>query len=1018
MKGKAERAFLEYRRSGRPRAMAAVFDAAAPELLLVAGHLARQAAEAEDLVQMTLLEAMEHRERYDADRPLLPWLLGILVRQHRRELRRRARAIPTDGRAAVEPPDPADEAENAELVQVLSEAIAGLPSAYRDALNLRLVHGLEPAQIGHALGRPLETVRTQLRRGRALLRDALPKSLAGAVAFEPAGLDAARAAVIAHAESLVVAPTLIGASIGATVLMKKALVPLVVLVAGTAWWAARSGPAEVASPRADHVAPDDASLAPSANEVVLNEPGNTESVRVPTETPIESAPAAPEPASVECKVVWEEDGTMAVDLLVRLDVADEGWMAPSHFATTDDNGVARFEGLPLGRATLRGDRGGSTGIWLTPGNNFVELVIPKGILVEGIVLDIEDNPLADAELWVSATGSSANSGAWHGRSGPDGRFRFRGLEPNRLLSARVPGYRAADAAIVEGNPGDRVEVTLRVGAPAPNVRGIVFDDSGQPLEGAAVLVGYAMNEVMRFGGRLQVGPPAHVMHTDERGEFVAYGVHEGWEQPVWVGAEGFAVWRAEVEIETPVTEVVVHLEPEARVHGVAYDQAGAPLDSNALDNNVTVYVRQDGIDPPAGFGYSGPYWGRAEDWVDDNGAFEVERIGAGRVTLQAQHHDGREANEIVDLVAGQSLEWNPTLDSGGTIVGVAVDERGKPLEGLRITASAEVGGSQYLENANTDESGKFILEGAVRSAYLLRVSDPTVDLYNASVVILGVAPGGEPLRVVVPDSKLASGRLTGMLFTPEGVPFEGTWITVRSVGADGQYASGGSNSHLNGGRLRTGLLPPGTYAIAVSNDTYGFWEVGEFELPPGQEIDIGDHTCAAGGTISVEVFDVNREPVPELMIDVNFEGSGQGRQLNIRNGVGKSEILQPGIYWVGTHGYGQPLFSKGVEVLAGETVSVELTLPKTVTRSVQMPAFEIEDVLTTLTFKRDGAVVSRRTSIISTDANSAPHELQFAPGSYEVEVRLGNGNSATTSFEVDDRSESTEIIVLPVPSGG
>ena len=526
-----------------------------------------------------------------------------------------------------------------------------------------------------------------------------------------------------------------------------------------------------------------------------------------------------------------------------------------------------------------------------------------------------------------------------------------------------------------------------------------------------MLVGYAMNETIRFGGKLAVGAPAHVLHTDERGGFVAYGVPEGWKQPVWVGAEGFAVWRAEVEIETPVTEVVVHMQPEARVHGVARDQTGAPLD------DVTIRVRQEGIDPPAGYGYSGPYWGRAEDWVDADGAFQVGRIGAGRVNLQAWHRDGREANEVVDLVAGQSLEWNPTLDSGGTIVGVAVDQRGKPLEGLRITASAEVGGAQYLEDGLTDESGNFILEGAVRSSYLLRVSDPTVDLYNASVVVSSVAPDGEPLRIVVPDSKLPSGRLTGMLFTPEGVPFEASWITVQSVDANGQSQSGGSNSRLEGGRLRTGLLPPGTYVVSVSNDTYGFWEVGEFELPPGQEIDIGDHSCAAGGYISVKVVEAAGDPVPELGISINFDGSGQGRQLDVRNGTGMSEVLQPGIYWVGTHGYGQPLFSKRVEVLPGETAAVELTLPNTVTRLVQLPAFEVENVLTTLTFKRNGVVVAQRTSLISTNAKSVPHELQFAPGSYEAEVRLGNGNSATTSFDVDDRSESSEIIVLPVPGG-
>ena len=165
-----------------------------------------------------------------------------------------------------------------------------------------------------------------------------------------------------------------------------------------------------------------------------------------------------------CKVTWEEDETAAVALLVRLDVVGEGWMAPSHFATSDAQGVALFERLQPGAATLRGDRGGSTKVELVGGSNVVELVIPKGILVEGIVLDIEDIPLAGAELWVSATGSSANAGAWHGRSGSDGRFSLRSVQPKRLLSARAPGSRAANAVIVEGSPGDRVEVALRIGA--------------------------------------------------------------------------------------------------------------------------------------------------------------------------------------------------------------------------------------------------------------------------------------------------------------------------------------------------------------------------------------------------------------------------------------------------------------------------------------------------------------------------------------------------------------------------
>ena len=46
----ADRAFAEFRRSASPSAMAQVFDTTAPELALLAEHLARDAGTAEDLV--------------------------------------------------------------------------------------------------------------------------------------------------------------------------------------------------------------------------------------------------------------------------------------------------------------------------------------------------------------------------------------------------------------------------------------------------------------------------------------------------------------------------------------------------------------------------------------------------------------------------------------------------------------------------------------------------------------------------------------------------------------------------------------------------------------------------------------------------------------------------------------------------------------------------------------------------------------------------------------------------------
>ncbi|MEQ1892900.1 MAG: sigma factor, partial [Planctomycetota bacterium] len=128
MHGEAERAFLAFREGGRPRDLARVFDLVAQELLLVAGHLARGGVEAEELVQQTFLTALERRASWDAGRPLVPWLLGILVRLARGERRRLGKERERGGGAletlASEAAGPARLAEDAELAAALAGAIA------------------------------------------------------------------------------------------------------------------------------------------------------------------------------------------------------------------------------------------------------------------------------------------------------------------------------------------------------------------------------------------------------------------------------------------------------------------------------------------------------------------------------------------------------------------------------------------------------------------------------------------------------------------------------------------------------------------------------------------------------------------------------------------------------------------------------------------------------------------------------------------------------------------------------
>src|SRR5687768_3767776 len=77
---RVEELFARYAQHGAPSDLALVFDRTAPALLEVAMHLARDASEAEDLLQTTFLVAIEKRRRYDPARPLVPWLGGILTK--------------------------------------------------------------------------------------------------------------------------------------------------------------------------------------------------------------------------------------------------------------------------------------------------------------------------------------------------------------------------------------------------------------------------------------------------------------------------------------------------------------------------------------------------------------------------------------------------------------------------------------------------------------------------------------------------------------------------------------------------------------------------------------------------------------------------------------------------------------------------------------------------------------------------------------------------------------------------
>ncbi|MEO6710353.1 MAG: sigma-70 family RNA polymerase sigma factor [Planctomycetota bacterium] len=198
-----EAAFARFCEGCDPADMAEVFDRSAGELLPLARRLTHGRGEADDLIQETFLAAIEHRESFDPARPLMPWLIGILVRQAsaaRRRARREVDPVRLDSRSQSAPDD---DVQANEFQTIVMEALSRLSRHDRDVLMPLLFDGKRAAQIARELGSRPDTIRMRIHRGLDRLRRILPAGLAMPAMFHfGRGWSDVRASVLSRAAQL------------------------------------------------------------------------------------------------------------------------------------------------------------------------------------------------------------------------------------------------------------------------------------------------------------------------------------------------------------------------------------------------------------------------------------------------------------------------------------------------------------------------------------------------------------------------------------------------------------------------------------------------------------------------------------------------------------------------------------------------------------------------------------------------------------------------------------------------
>ena len=167
------------------KAVAELYDQVARLLFSVAVRIVGDSHDAEEILQEVFVQIWKQAGNYDPGRgTAIHWAMGIT--RHRsidrvRSRQRIGRLIEkmTEEAAVSDKASARQEDSHLSSTEAASvhEAVGGLPSDQRLAIEMAFFGGLSHGEIAESLGEPLGTVKARIRRGMMKLRDHLKRYL-------------------------------------------------------------------------------------------------------------------------------------------------------------------------------------------------------------------------------------------------------------------------------------------------------------------------------------------------------------------------------------------------------------------------------------------------------------------------------------------------------------------------------------------------------------------------------------------------------------------------------------------------------------------------------------------------------------------------------------------------------------------------------------------------------------------------------------------------------------------------
>jgi protocatechuate 3,4-dioxygenase beta subunit len=471
----------------------------------------------------------------------------------------------------------------------------------------------------------------------------------------------------------------------------------------------------------------------------------------------------------------------------------EGVFTIDHTATGTYSVTARAEGFVAKSATNV----------TVPTSGDVSIELDAAMEIEGRVAFSDATPVAGAIVAAQReeTGTRINRsrGGWggggaQGITGPDGRFRIRGLAPgNYRLNVQAPWDGSANFRPKQSDPVSAGATDVKVFVdPGAVISGKVVDSRKNPVPGAQINANPSKPDggnQWRFArskadGSFEIAGlgdvPYHLNAQPPQG-YTGAGLRPGSVQNVAVGAR----------------DVEIVLEEGLKIEGSIVDADGKPLSQAQL-----------WIQPlPDAQGRQAQMNGN-NMWTstDADGAFRFVGLAPGNYNVMLQQWQGGKYDGLLlqggSAIAAGTADVRLVATSGERIAGVVVDESGQPIFGAWVNAGSQTMPMQ--RSARSDKDGRFEITGLPAGTVRIDAGAPG----RPGVHLEKVDTGTTVLRVVVPRG----GTIAGRILDSGGGPWANQGLQFRQT--EGGSNQGWTQTNAEG-RFTSEPLAEGTYELSV-----------------------------------------------------------------------------------------------------------------------------------------------------------------------------------------------------------